>query len=289
MKAVIVFVTALFFLYFANPIFATAPVITAYPTGTLSLDTSFTVTATMSGLSKSAIYRLRVALAQPGTSNYFGSTYDGTNWNMGSIADGNFINITTDGYGAWGGDIQGKIDSNDPNFTTGSGTYDLKIGRYTQTGTTVTWSDPPSSVSIIVPPTPTPTPTNTPTPTLTPTPTSAPTSTPTLAPTPTSTPTPTATPIPTSTPISGQPVKPSLGPQPMSVLGESTNNNVPSVSPLDGLLSTENNPVPADQTKKPDTTFQMISMILGVIFIVTCAILTFRIIKKGDVAINEEE
>ena len=276
MKAVIVFITALFFLYFTNPVFATAPVITAYPTDTLSLDIPFTVTATMSGLTKSTTYRLRVAVAQSGTSNYFGSTYDGGAWHSGSITDGNFVNVVTDGNGSWGGDIRGKIDSNDPNFTTGSGTYDLKIGRYTQTGTTATWSDP-VSITVIVPPTPTPA--LTPTPTPTPMPTSAPTPTPT--PTPTKTPILGSTIIPTSTPASEQPVS-------ASVLGDNVVNQ-PTVSPLGDLLFNGKDIVPPDPTKKPDTTFQMISMALGIILIAICAILTFRIIKKGELNQNEEE
>src|SRR3989338_8381460 len=217
MKAVVVFFAFLFFLHFANPAFAAAPAITAYPNTTISLDTSFTVTATMSGLTNNAVYRLRVAIAQSGTSNYFGSTYDWSTWHMGSISDGNYVNITTDGNGAWGGDIQGKIDSDDPSFTTGSGTYDLKIGRYTQTGVTATWSNP-VSITVTVPPTPTPTLTPTPTPT------TAPTNTPT--PTPMSN-TPTAKP---TTPSAPENISQN------SVLGKSTGDGL-DISPPENLIS----------------------------------------------------
>lgn len=167
------FLLSIVFFCVSTTSFATAPQITASPSGALSLDTSFIVSATMSGLSKGAIYRLRIALAQPGTSNYFGSTYNGSFWYNGTpspIIYANFLSITTDGNGAWSGSIQGEIDSDDPNFTTGSGTYDLKVGRYTQTGSSATWSDP-ISVSIVLAPTPTSLPTNTPTPIPTPTPT----------------------------------------------------------------------------------------------------------------------
>lgn len=275
MKAIIVFIAVLLFLHFANPVFAIAPVITASPSGTITLDTTFTITATMSGLSKSAIYRLRIAIAQPGTSNYFGSTYDGTIWHMGSIADGNFVSITTDAIGVWGGDVQGKIDSDDPNFTTGSGTYDLKVGRYTQTGSTATWSDP-INITIAVPSTPTPTATPTPTPTSTPTPT--PTASPTNTPTPTKTPTPTPTSnVPTSKPTT-QSAQENVSRN--SVLGETTGNGL-NISPPENLIS--------DVAKKPDTIFQAIIMLLGVVFIVICIILTTRIIKKGELTPNEEE
>lgn len=155
----------LFLFSFFNLSFASAPQITASPSGTISIDQSFTVSATMIGLSKNAIYRLRIALSQPGTTDYFGSTFDGTSWHTGSISSGNSVAITTDGSGSWSGDIQGKIDPDDPNLTTGSGIYDLKIGRYTQTGSSATWSDP-VSVTISVPsPTPIPpTPTQSPKP-----------------------------------------------------------------------------------------------------------------------------
>jgi hypothetical protein len=287
MKAVVVFFAFLFFLHFADPSFAVAPNITAYPNTAVSLDTSFTVTATMSGLTNNVIYRLRVAIAQSGTSNYFGSTYDGTTWHMGSITDGNFISITTDGNGAWGGDIQGKIDSDDPNFTTGSGTYDLKIFRYTQTGSSPTPSNL-VSITITVPPTPTPTLTPTPTPTTAPTsaptPTNTPTPTPASASSPTNTPTPTKTPTPiptTNTPTS----KPTTlsaqeNASQNSVLGESSGNGL-DIPPPDNLIS--------DQTKKPDTVFQGIIMLLGIVFITACVILTVRIIKKGELTQNEEE
>ncbi len=173
----------LLLLFFPQKIFATSPQITAYPNGDISLDQSFTVSATMSGLSKSAIYRLRIVLASSGTSNYFGSTWNGADWysgNPSSINYANFYSITTDANGAWSGDVQGKIDPDDPNFTAGSGTYDLKVGRYTQTGSTATWSNI-VSVNVVIPPTPIPT--STPSPTNTSAPTAKPTSTPTKIPT----------------------------------------------------------------------------------------------------------
>lgn len=259
MRAIIALIAILLFLFFANPVFAIAPIITASPSGTITLDTAFTITATMSGLSKSAIYRLRIAIAQPGTSNYFGSTYDGTIWHMGSIADGNFVSITTDAIGVWGGDIQGKIDSDDPNFTTGSGTYDLKIGRYTQTGSTATWSDP-VSIAITIPPTPTSTPTPTPTPTVSPTPTPTPTKTPTPTPSYTSTPTPEEV-------------------LPTDVLGESTQSGE-IISPtakesLNEIL------IPNKHKNANSNWLQKIFIGIGAILLIVCAILSFRFYIKN--------
>ncbi len=273
MRVIIVLIAFLFFYLFIGVMssFAVAPTITAYPSGTINIDTSFAITATMSGLSKSATYRLRIAIAQPLTSNYFGSTYNGTSWYNGTpspINYANFLTISTDAIGVWGGDIQGKIDSDDPNFTTGSGTYDLKIGRYTQTGSSATWSEP---VSIVVAVPPTPTPTNTPTPT----PTSS------LTPTPTKTPTP--TPIP-NTPTSKPSVFPTSKVLPTDVLGESTQSGS-IVSPTDVI--NKKNVLISNKTKNPNNNFQKILLFVGIVFVAACAILTIREIRKRKLMKNE--
>lgn len=166
----------------------------------------------MSGLTNNAIYRLRVVFAPAGTVSYFGSTWNGSSWYNGTpspINYANFFTVNTNGNGAWWGDLQGKVESDDPNFTTGGGTYDVKVGRYTQTGSTATWSNI-VAVQLTVPPTPTPTvtPTPSPTPTATPTPVKT-TSTPTPSPTPKPTLKPTASPTPTQ--------KPSLTPSPTEI------------------------------------------------------------------------
>src|SRR5579859_3747309 len=152
-----------------SPSYATAPQVTASPSGTIHLDEPFTISATMSGLSKNAVYRLRIAIAEPGTTNYFGSTWNGNSWYNGTpspITYAYFLSITTDTNGSWFGDIQGRIDPDDPNFTSGSGVYDLKIGRYTQTGSSATWSDTLPLMVFVPEPTPlppTPVPTQVPT------------------------------------------------------------------------------------------------------------------------------
>jgi len=167
------FFSLLICLFIVCPAFASAPQIIASPSGTVQLDQAFTLSATMSGLSKNAVYRLRIAIFQPDTTNYFGSTWNGGMWYNGTpppITYAYFLSVTTDGAGSWSGDIQGKIDPDDPSFTTGSGVYGLKIGRYTQTGSSATWSDP-VFITIFAPdPTPLP-----PTPTPSPLPTSVPT------------------------------------------------------------------------------------------------------------------
>lgn len=178
MRSKLFIFTFLFLFFGARIAFAVAPSITNAPS-TINTDTAFSLTTTMSGLSSNTVYRLRIALALPGTSNYFGSTFNNTGWYNGTpspINYSNFLSITTDSTGSWSGNVQGKVESSDPNFSGSSATYDLKIGRYTETGTSPTWSSP-LPIALVIP---SPTPTSTPTPS--PTPTPAPSPTPTTSP-----------------------------------------------------------------------------------------------------------
>ncbi|MCL6096442.1 MAG: hypothetical protein M1444_02035, partial [Patescibacteria group bacterium] len=223
---------------------------------------SFPIQATMSGLSKNTIYRLRMVLAQMGTANYFGSTYNGTDWYNGApspIDYSKFLSITTDQNGAWYGEILSKFTGNDPNYTNvGSGNYDLKIGRYTENGSTATWSNI-VQVSLIAP---TPIPTPTPTQNQTPVSTMSPTSTPT--------PTKSSTPIPKlSTPApSVLPTKVSLS---ENVLGEASESA--SVSSLEKPLALKNPKKEKIISSAKEDNIGKILIILGFVFILACGIL----------------
>ncbi len=169
MRIILTLLVILLFLFSSTVIFAAAPVITN-PPSTANVDTSFSLNVSMSGLSNNAVYRLRVALAATGTTSYFGSTFNNSSWYNGTpspINYSNFLSITTDSSGSWSGTVQGKVESSDPNFSGTSGTYDLKVGRYTESGTSATWST--ISQITLTSSAPTPTPTPTPEPTSTPT------------------------------------------------------------------------------------------------------------------------
>lgn len=157
----------LFALLGARSTFAAAPVISNVPSS-INTDTEFSISVSFTGLSDNTTYRLRLALAPTESSSYFGSTFNGSSWYNGTpspINYANFLSITTDGNGAWSGSLQGKVESSDSNFSGSSGTYDLKVGRYTATGTSATWSNIiQTTVSSLSSPTPTPTPSSTPTP-----------------------------------------------------------------------------------------------------------------------------
>ncbi len=254
--------------------FAVAPSIITSPSSII-VDTPFTVSATMSGLSANAIYHLRLAFALPGSSNYFGSTFNGTNFYNGTpspINYANFYSITTDSAGGWFGNIQGQVESSDPNFTKGNGSYDLKIGRYTQNGTTATWSKPPVAITVVGAssiPSPSPSPTKTPT-------KKSPAKSPTKAP---------ATPAPTqkissSIPSSEQVLSTAISPKiniPTSVLGQSTKSAAATSSSKVNNTKKEVKVLGNNQNN-------IFKILIGVggLFVITCAILLFRYFKNKE-------
>jgi hypothetical protein len=288
MKAVIVFITVLFFLFFANPVFAATQLSVDSVPLTIDQLQEFDVNVNFSCPGCSTDSYLR-GVFYPSGSSYFGYTQDNSgNWS--NFPGGNCLtyfkiaktDLTSEG--SWSGKLKFKPDISN-SYYSGPGEYLFKVGRYTPSCSSPSvWSQ--ETTIAITGPSPTPTPTSTPTPGPTNTPTPTPTSTPT--PTPTRSPTQGSTIIPTSIPTSKQSVDPgSEQPVSASVLGDNMVNQ-PTVSPLSDLLSNGKDTLPPDPTKKPDTVFQMVSMGLGIIFIVICAILTFRIIKKGEIIKNED-
>lgn len=131
---------ALAAVFSAKSVFATPPVILSSPQD-LKVDSEFTITATMSGLTKNAVYRLRIALSKSDSHSYFGST-EGYNGTPSPIDYSKFKSITTDNFGSWNGEIKGKVENSDPNYKDKVlKTFDLKLGRYTQNGSSATWSE----------------------------------------------------------------------------------------------------------------------------------------------------
>lgn len=104
----------------------------------------FDVAVSLSGLSASSVYYLKGAFQKAGSTNYFGETLNGNTWIKTGTEKTSQLQITTDASGAWSGLIKSRADLTDTGFT-GSGSYIYKVGRYTATGATVTWS---SEVSV---------------------------------------------------------------------------------------------------------------------------------------------
>jgi cell division septation protein DedD len=186
------------------------------PSATISADI-FKVDVAVLGATNATNY-LRVDLYKEGTTNYFGETYNGSDWYSGSDGKSYFpVQILNSSAAAT---LQVQIGNPGSTEYSGPGSYKLKIRRYTSSGSAAS-NDTQTPIDVqIVYATPIPTPTFTPTPTTVPTavpteiPTTAPTQKPTNTPSPSHTPRPTPTIKPSSTP------KPSRTPTPESTIAE---------------------------------------------------------------------
>ena len=277
MKIVVGFIASLFFLYFASPVFAAfsfniaSVSATTITSGGQEMDVNLSISNLPSGDSY-----FRAAL-QKESGSYFGYVKNNNgDWSAIQALSGDCaiyykisdVSITS---------LTLKFKLGD-DVLTDNGSYKIRAHRFTSTCKSYTEATNYLDIAINMP-TPTPTPTPTPAPTSTPTP--IPTPSPTNTPTPTPTKTPTPAPIHTSVPT---PKETSL----TDVLGETTQEGGYSL-PTDTGSSIENTPIP---NKSEDTTnnwFQKISIFVGIVFIVACAILTFRIIKNRKLIQDEEE
>ncbi|MEK7551053.1 MAG: hypothetical protein AAB532_00415 [Patescibacteria group bacterium] len=224
------------------------------------------------------IYYIKGVFAHTDTpSSYLGYTKNNNgDWQNDDQSDTTqYYKVTMDSDNQWSGQIEFKLDTQDSSFK-GSGNYNFKLGRYTETGTNVTWclseSTPCESVVInVVAPTPTLTPTLTPTPipTNTLTPTKSPTPTPTIKPT--TTITPTSVPSSTKTPTPKTTSSPT--PTITSVLDISQ-------SPSQSVLGDSDNEKPT-QTKVTvlgegkSKIIGIVFIFFGVIFLILCGIVFF--------------
>ena len=261
------FLLVIGFFSFPHRISAVTINITDFPSS-ITAD-SFNVTAFITGAATGTNY-LRIDLYKDGTPNYFGETYNGSDWYAGS--DGlQYFSISMIKGSTASATIQGRVANPSPTDFTGNGAYKLKLRRYTSSGSS-TSTDVQSSVDvqIIIP-----TPTFTPTPTEKPAPTNTPAPTSTLTPTPIKTPTPSPTKTPSGTPS----MKENLIDEKLSsvsgeILGESISDQ-----PTNPISTEETAKVLGSKTNKTPLIF----VILGIIiFFISCAILAFRIRKNGE-------
>ena len=139
---------------------------------------AFTVTASVSGAQAGTNY-LRVEFYREGTTNYFGETFNNTDWYGGS--DGTqYFPITIQTNTVWNGSFQVRIGSPSITEYDGQGNYRMRLKRYTASGNAASGDGGTNDVSVMIA-----IPTNTPTPqpTATPNPTQSPSHTPTPVPT----------------------------------------------------------------------------------------------------------
>lgn len=137
----------------ANPAWAEMGVDGVSPS--LKDQEEMTVSVNLTSLTKNAVYYLKGAFQKEGLTNYFGETLVGTSWVKTGASKTDQLLVTTDDQGSWRGELKVRSDPTDSGFG-GGGAYIFKIGRYTASGSSVTWSDPfPIQIESTVAPTPT--------------------------------------------------------------------------------------------------------------------------------------
>lgn len=192
-----IFLLVLGFFILSSPVFAVSVTISNTPSSIT--DQPFNIDVSVSGAQAGTNY-LRANLFPTGTTKYFGFTNNGTTFVNGSDYS-QYFSIPIDSSGNWSDTIQAKLDI-DSSYYTGAGTYSLKVRRYTQSGSSYTWSNEVTLNINFATPSPTPAPTPIPSPTPTPVPSSTPIpkkiTTQTIS---TQTPTPTTIPSPKNTPV----------------------------------------------------------------------------------------
>src|SRR6185437_2654568 len=141
--------------WFATPVLAVTISLSQVPTS-IATD-SFTFSASISGAATGTNY-LRVDLYKNGTSNYFGETYNGSDWYAGSDFTQYWpISITSGKF--WVGQIQARVGNPTVTQYDGTGIYRLRLRRYTGSGSyTSSEADATSTIIAIAFPTLTPTP-----------------------------------------------------------------------------------------------------------------------------------
>lgn len=260
--ALVAFLLFLFYLPLTKPVFAVTVTIANFPS-TITED-SFTLKASISGATTGTNY-LRIDLYKDQPTNYFGETFNGSDWYGGSTYS-QYLPITIQSGVMWSGSIQGRVGSPSYSQYDSSGTYKLRLRRYTSGGGYTAAEANNSSVAVLISiPTPTPIPTDSPTPTQVSTEIPLPTKTPTPAPTSTKSPTP--KPV---TPKSS--VFPDNEGSKEAVLGESSGS---------AAMSSKNNSASQKLNKEKivlsarDDNIGKLFLTLGFIFILACVILFF--------------
>ncbi|HYM64868.1 MAG TPA: hypothetical protein VES68_00060 [Candidatus Sulfotelmatobacter sp.] len=261
-SALISFLLFLFSLFLVKPAFAVTVTITSFPSS-ISSD-AFTINVSVLGASSGTNY-IRVDLYKDGSSNYFGETFNGNDWYLGSDGKQYFPITIADSKSTASASIQARIGVPSSSDYDGQGSYKMRIRRYTSSGGQGSEDANNSAVNISIN-LPTQTPTNSPTSINAPTPQSTNTPTPkstlTLIPSKTPTPKISKTTSPTN----------SLN---KDVLSESTKSS-------QKVSENKKNTSGKDKRKTPDNTLiPKILILLGIVILLACAIvISYSYIKN---------
>jgi len=241
----------------------------------------FAISVAVSGASTGTNY-LRIDLYKDGTTNYFGETYNGTDWYSGSVGS-SYLPITIGSDGTWSGDMQARIGDTISDDYNGSGSYFLRVRRYTASGSYNNEESKASAIPIVLTfPTLTPMPTNTPTP--------IPTAKPTKPPTPTATPKPAKSTTSVNTSTNNEAVLADAISESNLQISTLPSEETASDSASPAVVLATQTPVKKkitrspkkDQMKKSSNSFpQIIALSLGGILFIACGILLYlKRIKK---------
>lgn len=260
MKAIIALVAFLLFLFclpLTKSVFAVSVSITNFPSSITS--DSFTVNVSVLGASSGTNF-IRVDLYKDGTQNYFGETYNGSDWYSGSDGKQYFPITIIDSKSTASASLQARIGVPNSSDYDNQGSYRMRIRRYTSSGGQGSEDPSNSAVSVAIN-------VSTPTPTPTPPPfvTQSPQNSPTL--------------IPASSMVSATP-KPSTPAPSISFDNESSEEAVLGESSESSILNSSSNPLGIQDSKEKEIVLSSrennigkILIFLGFVFILACGIL----------------
>ena len=103
-------------------------------------NTPIAISVSITNLHANTQYFLKGAFFKDGSTNYFGQSLVSGNWVKENVSYTSQLPITADAQGNWQGEIKLIPDFSDSGFT-GTGTYQVKVGRYTAAGSGPTWSN----------------------------------------------------------------------------------------------------------------------------------------------------
>ena len=258
-KLLILFSICLFILsfYFSSKVFAVSVSITNFPSSITS--DSFTVNVSVLGASSGTNY-IRVDLYKDGTQNYFGETYNGSDWYSGSDGKQYFPITIIDSKSTVAASLQARIGIPNSSDYDNQGSYKMRIRRYTSSGGQGSEDPSNSAVSIAINVS-TPTPTPTPMPSVTQSPQNSPTS------------------IPASNMVIITP-KPSTPVPSIAFDNESSEEAVLGESSESSILNPSSNPLGIQDSKEKEIVLSSrennigkILIFLGFVFILACGIL----------------
>jgi hypothetical protein len=212
-------------------------------------------------------------LYKEGTQSYFGETYNGSDWYSDSSGK-EYLAVSIQSGKAWSGEVMARVGDPSVSDYDGQGAYKMRIRRYTSSGGAGSEDPNNSSVSIVISvPTPTPIPTPVEMPTNTPTETIAPEQSPA-----TPTPTPKSTPKLTTTPTPKVTLKPTL--KPASNATAATSSSRTKIGDVLGEVSesakVQNLEITPQEVKiaseKSNSLLPKILILIGIVFLIACAI-----------------